>query len=602
MTMVKPANPFILPLRTNPDNLEDEYDRKKFKQWISDLPIGDVGKIARSLHHEINRQNRLEMSPVERLDAIQLMLPTLGYVLSKLSVHFSGRPVPLSKENRLIARLHLELLVNVVVAYKTVLAQFHDDSFTGYLLHKRGRSEAVRHALYFLGEILLHTYSIYRATPRFVWKEMHGFYYYAVTNELQRKETEDSDDFVGHMTIDDIYKRSLLLALADPNSLLRGEANKVNEILETWLSETELVPAAEGISSPAFVVDATKDAPPYVAGVDAIKQIKIGWILHADKLVGILEKEIDKISANSGGRLRPVELVTTTLYLKLHKRWGHDAVDREERTDGVGTVEAVCGLEALHRLFGGWRLQQEIKDDIDKSPEPDPIEKRFGQSAHVIEQDEFIIEADAKLFAAIAAGPEDKEDQEELEQDFYNAVVDGEPRAEECSCVNRSNGGCHLIWPEQSEYKAHVGELVAINSGVDKDSWRMGIIRWMRTQANDIMGFGVELFAGDVEAIKLDYRLNRDSPTNTMLGFRQRLNGGITNVITRPFFFGDNNKFVITGIDGRTNIVAGEITECTDAFMQFRVTADAEAVTTAKEETNKDSGAEDIFNSIWEDL
>ncbi len=618
MTTVKTTNPFILPKMLSPGDLEDEYDHKEFKQWISDLPVGNVSKTARSLHHEIKRLNLLDMSPVERFEAIQLMLPALSFVLEKLRAHFSTKPIPLSKENRLIARLHLELLMGVVVAYKTVMSQFHDDSFTGHFLHKRTRSESVRRTLYFLGEILLHEYSIYRASPKFVWREIHGVYHYAVINDLRSNDSDsDADDIFGHLSVTDIYKRILLLALADPSSMLRGEIKRVNEILIDWLPEVSLVPIDHAVSpNSMFIVDATKDAPPYVVNDVDIKTTKIGWLLLVDKLDQLLEKKLGEIRGKSESKLRPVELVTATLYSRLRKKWSPDTVLREERTDGHGAIEVTSGLESLHWLFGGWKLQQEVGEGLESSTDAESgsqEENSHDRTVHAVERDEFVIDADPELIAAIVAESEYTQEQEEagraaqseVEIEFYNAAVDDGPSSEKCACVNQSRRGYYLTWSGEGEYQAHVGEIIGVNSRDHQDfdsSWGLGVIRWMRVQNSGLMGFGVELFEGKIESVKLECHHVADLAAENMLGFLQKRNGKAGTLITKPFLYGEKDKLLLTSVDGQVSVVPGQTIECTDAFMRFKVDFDSSLKKTQGADTRKGSKQEDLFNSIWEDL
>ncbi len=618
MTSVKKMNPFVLPKRSAPHGLEDEYDHKEFKRWISDLPIGSVGKTARALHHELKRQNSLDMSPIERFEAIELMLPALGFVREGLWSHYSAKPFPLSAENNMIAALHLGLLVGVVVAYKTVMSQFHDASFTGHLLHKHTRAESVRRALYYLSEILLHEYSIYRSSPKFAWREMHGIYHYAVINELRHREIDDADnDPIGHMNIDDIYKRILLLALTDPNGLLRGEITRVSDALIDWLPEVSIVPVDRDVASPSvFIVDATKDRPAYVADAAERKQVKYGWLLLTDRLDEILGREIKEIRSKSETKLRPLELVTATLFTKLRERWAPDSVLREERTKSSGVVEVVCGLESLHWLFGGWKLPQIVEgnhsapDDLEPGAEN---KKTYDQPIRTLERDEFIIDADPALISSIGSGSEpterhagaDQAAQEEIEVEFYNAVVDGELRGKECACVNESSRGYHLTWSGQGEYKPHVGELIGVNSRDNLDfdsSWDLGIIRWMRVQANGSMGFGIERFKGEIESIRLDYRQGIDPAADTILGFQQKINGKVEALITKPFLLNKKDKLILTSTDGQFPVVPDQTMECTDSCTHFKIHFDSRATAESGQDSIRRSEAEDIFSNIWDDL
>jgi hypothetical protein len=612
MRKTKNMNPFILPDKKTPDAQDSEYDHKEFKQWVSDLPVGSVNETARALFRELKRQNCLDISPVERFEAIQLMLPTLGFVLEKMREHLVTKTIPLSSENKALAQLHLGLLVGVVVAYKTVMSQFHDESFTGHLMHKHTRAESLRRALYFLGEILLYEYSIYSASSKFVWQEIHGIYHYAVINELQLKEV-DADGVVGGLTVDDIYKRILLLALADSGGLLKGEIKKISEALVDWLPEVALVPIDQKIPlSSAFVVDAAKDAPPYVASEADLAKVKTGWFLQVDELGQILEQKLRTISDKSKSKLRPVDLVPATLYSKLLKRWTPDIVSREERSEGYGAIDITYSLESLYWLFGGWKLQQD-EDNEPKSAAKSDVETPYVRPDLPVEQDEFLINVDAELYAAITAESDnkgvqkepDQETEDEIEMDFYNAVVDGEPNSEECTCVNKSRNGFCLTWSGEGEYKAHVGELIGVNSrdNLDYDSsWSLGVVRWIRAYVNGLMGFGIELFEGDIQAIKLDCHHDNGSAGESIPGFLQKRNGKIETLITKPFFYGDKDKLLLISRDGQVPVLPGQIVECTDAFMRFEVRFDSSIVGAKEDRAKRRSKEEDIFNNIWDEL
>lgn len=600
MAVIERKNPFLLADRVSATRVEDEYDHKRFKQWVADLPIGNVSKIAHALHSETDRLNRREMSPIERFSALELLLPALSYVLERLREYFATKPIPLSGQNRLIARMYLELLVRVVIGYKTVLAQFHDDSFTGYLLHKRTRSDAARRILYFLGQILLHEYSLYRSSPGFVWKELHGIYYYAVQNELHDKQIDVSeDDACDRLSLKDIYKRILLLAVADPNSLPRGEAKKVNEALIQWLPHVTFVAIEEDVMpQPAFLVDATKDAPPCPADICDREKIKLGWIMGTAGLVQILDQKIQAMESNATGHIRPIDAVSIRLIARLRAAWGRSIVSRDERQPESGVIEVTCGLLALYQLFGGEVVAQSLTGKqgaacytIDGT-KPDQNEKPL---AH----DEFIIDAGEALLSGIST---EEEQVQQLEVELN--ILDSEPSAE-CTSVNKSTRGYYLVWPGESECKAHVGELLGVNSGENLDvnkTWSLGIVRWAHVRNNGLMGYGIELLPGNIEPVKLERWYDNDSKTDVMLGFQQLVAGRVESIITYPFYTGDSDRFVLVQGAERIVIVPDRILECTVAIMRFTIKTDSTEITAAERDSKQHSLADERFNAIWDDL
>jgi len=601
----KKKNPFTLPGRLNPTNLDDEYDHKRFKRWISDLPVGSVSNTARALHTELNRMNHLEMSPVERFEALELMLPSTGFVLERLRAHFVSTPIPLSKKNRLVARLHLELLVRVIVGYKTILAQFHDDSFTGYLLHKRTRVESCRRLLYFLGDLLQHEYAIYKASPRFVWKEIHGVYYYAVQNELISREVYGPEDATcGPLGIVGLYKQILLLALANPNSLLKGEVKKVNDILPRWVSEVVLNPIAKVVlSQPLFVVDAQKDSPPCYAEERDLKQINKGWSLDTTALDKLLEQEISSIKGNSKAQLRPIDAVSVKLFSKLQVAWGQGITSREERRKRAGIIDVTCGLGSLYQLLGGERLPASAVDKVG-SPFSSPQADESGQAIATVDHDEFIIDAGADLSTGFAAETEPVQEQE-IELDIINSVPVDEIDSRECISVNESARGCYLTWPGEDEYKVRVGDLIGVNPRENLDlseAWDLGIIRWVSIQGHGLMGFGVELLDGEIEPVRLERWHESGPKVDTMLGFQQKDEDSIYSLITQPFYIGEQDKFLLVTDSAQLPVVLGPILECTDAIMRCNIEHDANAVGQVDASQSKYSASDDPFSTLWDDL
>jgi cyclic-di-GMP-binding protein len=606
---INKKNPFVLPERFNPANLEDEYDHKRFKQWISDLPIGNVSNTARALHTELNRLNHLEMSPVERFQALELMLPSIGFIQDKLRAYFLTTTVPLSKKNRLVARLHLELLVRIIVGYKTVLAQFHDDSFTGYLLHKRTRVESARRLLHFQGELLQHEYSIYKVTPKFVWKEAHGVYYYAMRNDLLGGDTSDSeDDLCGPLGITDLYKRLLLMALANPNGMLKGEVKKVNDALPRWLPGVSLSPVdGQGSSQPLFLVDAQRDAPPFHAEDYDIGHIKKGWILDTNDLEEVLEQEVKSIQGDDGSRLRPIDVVSVRLLSKLQDAWGRGTVSRDERRKKAGIIDVTSGLGSLFQLLGG-ELLPGSPTDRSESPFAAIEDADIDLPAPTLGHDEFIIEAGAELstgYSRPEGTGEEEAREEEIELDILGSVSVDEIDSRECISVNESARGCYLTWPGEGEYKVQVGELIGINPRENLDlreAWSLGIIRWVRIQSHGLTGFGVELLEGDIEPVRLERWSGSDTRGELMLGFRQKAADNSYSVITQPFYIGDKDKFMLTTASEQLQVLPGRIQECTDAIMRFGIEVDGGAMEQRETDQAKYSASDDPFSTLWDDL
>jgi hypothetical protein len=124
----------------------------------------------------------------------------------------------------------------------------------------------------------------------------------------------------------------------------------------------------------------------------------------------------------------------------------------------------------------------------------------------------------------------------------------------------------------------------------------------MRVQSNGLIGFGIEQFEGDIQSIKLDCHHVDGVAGDTIHGFLQKREGKVETLITKPFYYGDNDKLLLTTLGGKVPVVPGQIIECTDSFMSFRVRFDSDVVVVSEDDSKQRSKVDDIFNNIWDDL
>ena len=62
--MTRSSNSFLLPSRKKIISGQTGFEQKLFKQWVEDLPIGNVGLTARLLYDRPHEMNRVEFPRV----------------------------------------------------------------------------------------------------------------------------------------------------------------------------------------------------------------------------------------------------------------------------------------------------------------------------------------------------------------------------------------------------------------------------------------------------------------------------------------------------------------------------------------------------------
>jgi hypothetical protein len=608
-TKTRKSNPFALPERSAAAGVEQEYDRDEFRQWVHDLPIGNVGQTARKLYDALERLGRLDMSPLERFEALEFVRTPLSHVLESLASHYILDPLPLPKRERSIARLRQELLLKAVIAHKVVVDQFDDESFTGHLLHKRARTEAVHRVLFYLGSILLHTYQLYQSAPRHIWGEIHTIYRYAVENELQGKEVLSEDgDGDESLSAEDLYKQILLLALAGPYRLLKGEVVKLYSVLKGWAPMAEIVPLRQPMTADAsFLVIADADHPPVRTAADLLESIDEGWVLVTDKLERYLESEFGNTQGGKepAGVMRPQIAqgkVSGELVAKLMLAWGMGSSRSAERLESPGQVVVACGLEVLYGLMGGEAQPDFEQRRLGFEVRSETVEDAFGKRRHV-GHDDHLVFADEELSELMDA---------DLRIEPAARMVDPEKICtKRCEIFDRSVNGYHLVYSGVGDSRARVGELVGISVGSGenlKADWQLGVIRWMRTKRSKLLEFGVELLQGDVQPVAITRKRGVEDITDYWCGFLQHLSDG-KSILLMPSFYAngeDQIAFTLEGEGRQVNL--SYALERTDSFAQylFDIKTAAEkgpAHNGRPEETPEAGQSSDIldFDSIFED-
>ncbi len=562
MVSAKRDNFFLLQKRHSSSGSRDKFGLKIIKNWADNLSIGDIGKLSHDLYGKLERLNRQDIPPLERFEILGVLQTPLYFALDTLLQSCSEGDIPLSTKARLAADMRLELMVQSVIGYKIVLSQFHDDSIAGFLLHRHARSEALHSALFYLGEILLHTYIVFQPCLSHVWKELHGIYYYSVTNELHiTKSVKTAGGASEKSDIEGLYKQILLLAMANPNSLLRGEVEKVNAALVQWAATVELVPIREPVCAKSFfLIDAQSDAMPCAPNLCSKEKIDIGWTLITDDLDRLLEQKLTAMDV-SGKKMRPADAVSRRLMHKLRAAWTQQIRTREVRRHTSGMVEVVWGLEPLYTLHGGRQLAGTIGQRWRSKPfltSPGYAEVDSGMlNCHevMIEIDPAILEGQGVMGADVL--------------DLREARV----QRKECVSTNKSENGYYLNWSENGDSGTHVGELVGVNpvgykqTGVDIT---LGVIRWMHLERPGFLGLGVELLSGLVEPIILQRIRKGAVETESIKGFLQHEGQGCVSLITMPFYVDEEDLFRVVTNGQRQQVELRQVIESTDSFVRFQ--------------------------------
>lgn len=612
----QPANPFALPPRSAGSSSDGaEYDRKEFKQWVENLPIGHVGQTSRDLHKILDSLGYVNITPIERFEALEMLQPPLRFALDSLTSHYLLDPLPLPKREHLIARLRQELMIKCVVAYKVVLEQFHDESFTGYLLHKHARAEALRRVLFYLGQLLLHSYQLYQEVPPYIWREIHGIYHYAVENELYQRDPlrENGTKELDALSAEGLYKQILLLALAGPYQLMKGDVIKVYSALKKWASSADLLPLkGQPETTAGFVVDVLSDQPPSPHGAQSRKQVSNGWFLGTERLRKVLETALrDAAGDPQAGAARPLQAagnLSVDLVAKLALVWGLGLSRQDKRSGVSGKILMTCGIEAMYDVLGGERQPNMTEQRLGFKVTSDE-ERPESRTAKQLARDEYVIDAGPELNLKVAE-PRPESDSQPAGEKAAEEAGAAKVCTKICTIVDHSSNGYHLTFSGGGDSRVRVGELVGLRPAATESTgsgaWQLGVIRWLHTQKTARLSFGVELFGGEIRPIAIRRERGGSGVVDYWCGFQELCEDGRSTLILPAFYAADGDRLFLTHNGDAQAIRLQQPLQRSDSFVQFwyEVVSDKTAgkaqVSAAGQAPGQ--GIDTEFESIWQSL
>ena len=238
-------------------------DPRKTAAWIAELPFVDMGETARRVYTAVTELNRIPMPDVTRIKVADQLREPVAIIAENLQSRYLDAPFPLRPRTRGIALLSQALHGELAVAYKIVIA---DHAQAGA---PRGRSDrrllalAGVRALRALQALLLDAALVYESPPAGTWREIHRIVDLLEERGLQRISVKDpTEPGGGVLTVESLYRRSLLFALVSPYRMRQREMIALERALPDWNDQTGLAPLSQARAGEhAFVIDPQSDEP-----------------------------------------------------------------------------------------------------------------------------------------------------------------------------------------------------------------------------------------------------------------------------------------------------------------------------------------------------
>lgn len=415
-------------------------------EWLDQLSGKPGEEAAQRLVAELGRLNRSELDEDLRARLTLLHETAVQRLIEQLVASLPENGTPQSVVHRQAANLACELAIELAHAWKLVsLALQHRRSLFG---GTKARQTALTHLLAALSNQICTSYRSYTSPPLHGWHELHQLH--AAIGEEGWGDVVADD--AGH-SAETLYRRALLLALADPYRFTRPEIEVTLACLSKFGQLAELRRGGQDRKA-AFLINPGSDSP---AVNEDTEDASAGLALDTQALCKHLRSLLARL--RNGEDFRSLGLTEMAhringphLLARLHQAWrGGNRRGFKRYAPGLTHVEVISGISAIHRLF-----------DPKHKPVPSP--------------------------QATAGPPADQ----------------GEPAR--WQVANDSANGLAISAHAQEVAQVRMGNPLALREENTADAaWLLGVIRWGKMSKGQVVVAGVEKLSPNAASVVLRF-------------------------------------------------------------------------------------------------
>ncbi len=263
-----------LPLEPTDDRADPIFkDAAGCAQWLSQLQLTNLQLAHSLLLTQINELNRYPMRGLERLNTLELLRETVGYVQDDYAKKLIGKPLPLNETELMVFVAITQLWQALVLGYQRCLqAYMAGDKQLG----KHGALLCQRCLLYSGLEIFEYLRTGYEFNAK-LWHQLHELYAFAEQQGLQLAEVADPlGTLQAHSSCRSIYVKTQLACYARPAELTRSQLQLLDRCLTLW-SNTVTAERSYTVSK--------GDAPPLAVDLASTQGLQtVKQVTHSDSM------------------------------------------------------------------------------------------------------------------------------------------------------------------------------------------------------------------------------------------------------------------------------------------------------------------------------
>ncbi len=461
-----------LPLEPTDDRANPLFkDAAGCTKWLGQLQLTNLQLAHSLLFNQINELNRYPMRGLERLNTLELLRETVGYVQDDYAKKLIAKPLPLNESELMVFIAIVQLWQAMVLGYQRCLQ--------GYIagdkqLAKHGALLCQRCLLYSGLEIFEHLRTGYEFDAK-LWNQLHELYAFAEEQNFQAGEVDDPlNQKYPRSSCRSIYVITLLACYAHPAELTRSQL----QLLGNWLTQWS------GTVTVERSYTASKgDAQPLATDLSSTLGLQpIGQIAHSGTMRYLAMVPLSKllrvktILLQQGQTPRQVNLCEhcnsndcIELLTFLHQCWCETHGPRASERQPVAQHTQLCYKpEGIYAHLSGKPFRQPGRDNT------------LGSTAR-------------KQIEAFGRVLQDAHNKELLEMGFP---------LETWKFENESVSGARLTREDTFGGRLSYNQLVALRPG-NAETFMLGATAWANVTRTGQLQIGVRYLPGSAEAISI---------------------------------------------------------------------------------------------------
>jgi hypothetical protein len=220
-----------LPLEPTDDRADPVFkDAEGCAKWLGQLQLTNLQLAHSLLYTQLCELNRYPMRGLERLNTLELLRETVGYVQDDYAKKLIAKPLPLNESELMVFVAIVQLWQAMVLGYQRCLQAYVAGDKQ---LAKHGALLSQRCLMYSGLEILEHLRTGYEFDAK-LWHQLHSLYAYAEEQGFQADEVPDPlNAKFPRSSCRGIYVKTLLSCYARPAELARSQLL----LLDNWLTQ-----------------------------------------------------------------------------------------------------------------------------------------------------------------------------------------------------------------------------------------------------------------------------------------------------------------------------------------------------------------------------